>query len=47
MSSCTLRSWLVVAVVLSVCWVRAAQGVEITPDVVYGHKHGMALTFDV
>ncbi len=25
----------------------AAEGVEITPDVVYGHKHGMALTFDV
>ena len=27
--------------------VRAADDVKITPDVVYGHKHGMALTFDV
>ena len=25
----------------------AANGVKITPDVVYGHKDGMALTFDV
>ncbi len=25
----------------------AADGIKITPDVVYGHKHGMALTFDV
>ena len=24
-----------------------ASDVEVTPDVVYGHKHGMALTFDV
>ena len=24
-----------------------AQEVTVTPDVVYGHKHGMALTFDV
>jgi acetyl esterase/lipase len=42
-----LRSCLVAAVVLSAGWVRGAEGVEITPDVVYGHKHGMALTFDV
>ncbi len=35
-------------VVLSaVSIVRAADDVKITPDVVYGHKHGMALTFDV
>jgi len=27
--------------------VGAADGIRITPDVVYGHKHGMALTFDV
>ena len=26
---------------------RAADDVKITPDVVYGHKYGMALTFDV
>ncbi len=26
---------------------HAAEGIRITPDVVYGHKHGMALTFDV
>ena len=25
----------------------AVADVEVTPDVVYGHKHGMALTFDV
>jgi acetyl esterase/lipase len=25
----------------------ALEGIEITPDVVYGHKDGMALTFDV
>ena len=24
-----------------------AQDVTVTPDVVYGHKYGMALTFDV
>jgi acetyl esterase/lipase len=27
--------------------IRAADGFKITPDVVYGHKAGMALTFDV
>ena len=26
---------------------QADEGTEITPDVVYGHKHGMALTMDV
>lgn len=26
---------------------RAADAIEITPDVVYGHKDGMALTYDV
>ena len=25
---------------------RAEDGVEIKPDIVYGHKDGMALTFD-
>lgn len=33
--------------VLSVGLCRAAEEVKITPDVVYGHKHGLALTFDV
>ncbi len=37
--------------VLLVCTVglsaRAADSVDVTPDVVYGHKDGMALTFDV
>lgn len=27
-------------------WAPAAESAKITPDVVYGHKHGMALTFD-
>jgi len=31
----------------AVSLVRAADDVKITPDVVYGHKDGMALTFDV
>ena len=42
------------AVVASVCVLTgtaaASAGgseVEVTPDVVYGHKYGMALTFDV
>ena len=26
---------------------RSADDVKITPDVVYGHKHGLAMTFDV
>jgi acetyl esterase/lipase len=26
---------------------RAADGIDITADVVYGHKHGLAMTFDV
>ena len=30
-----------------VCSLVQAEGVDITPDVVYGHKFGMALTFDV
>ncbi|MFH1267900.1 MAG: alpha/beta hydrolase [Planctomycetota bacterium] len=42
-----VRSWLVVSVVLCAAWARADADVAITPDVVYGHKHGMALTFDV
>jgi len=42
-----IRSLLVVAVLLCVPRVRAVESVDIVPDVVYGHKHGMALTFDV
>ena len=42
------RLGLGLCVVLSVVSiVRAAEDVKITPDVVYGHKDGMALTFDV
>jgi acetyl esterase/lipase len=39
---------LLITIVLS-CAVPAhgVEGIDITPDVVYGHKHGMALTFDV
>ena len=29
------------------CSTATADDVRITPDVVYGHKFGMALTFDV
>jgi len=32
---------------LGVSAVTQSQEVTVTPDVVYGHKHGMALTFDV
>ncbi|MHB0956775.1 MAG: prolyl oligopeptidase family serine peptidase [Pirellulaceae bacterium] len=35
------------ALVATASLARAADDVKITPDVVYGHKHGMALTFDV
>jgi acetyl esterase/lipase len=45
--SCIMRGWLVVAILVSVSWARADEDVAITPDVVYGHKDGMALTFDV
>jgi acetyl esterase/lipase len=42
-----IRALLIVAVILAVAPARAAEDIEITADVVYGHKHGMALTFDV
>jgi len=42
-----IRSLLVIAVSLYVTQAHAAEGVEIVPDIAYGHKHGMALTFDV
>ncbi len=42
-----LRSGLAVALLLSATGAFAVEGVDVSPDVVYGHKHGMALTFDV
>ena len=42
-----LKSFLVVVIALSGTRVFADEGVQITPDVVYGHKYGLALTFDV
>jgi len=43
----TLKSLLIAVVLFCGVPVRGVEGVDITPDVVYGHKHGMALTFDV
>jgi len=42
-----IRSLLIITVALCVVPTFGVEGVEIVPDVVYGHKHGMALTFDV
>jgi len=42
-----LRASLCVFVAMLGTGVRAGEAIEITPDVVYGHKDGMALTFDV
>jgi len=42
-----IRSLLIITVALYAAQAYAVEGVEIVPDVVYGHKHGMALTFDV
>jgi acetyl esterase/lipase len=42
--ACFLGAFLVFASCVSS---QAADAIEITPDVVYGHKDGMALTFDV
>ena len=40
--------WIILlAVATSVPAAPAERGVTITPDVVYGHKYGMALTMDV
>jgi acetyl esterase/lipase len=42
------RLWVATCLALSlVSLVRAADDVKITPDVVYGHKDGLAMTFDV
>lgn len=42
-----IRSLLIITVALCAAEAFGAEGIEIVPDVVYGHKHGMALTFDV
>lgn len=42
-----LGSLLIASVLFSSAWCEADDALEITPDVVYGHKFGMALTFDV
>lgn len=42
-----VRSLIIISLALCVTEAHAIEGVEIIPDVVYGHKHGMALTFDV
>jgi acetyl esterase/lipase len=42
-----IRSLIIISLALCVADAHAIEGVEIIPDVVYGHKHGMALTFDV
>ncbi|MHC4324637.1 MAG: prolyl oligopeptidase family serine peptidase [Planctomycetota bacterium] len=42
-----VRSLLIITVAVCAAPTFGVEGVEIVPDVVYGHKHGMALTFDV
>ena len=43
-----IRALLTVAIVCSPLFLRVADAqVNITPDVVYGHKDGLAMTFDV
>ncbi len=42
-----IRNLLIITVALCAAEAFGVEGVEIVPDVVYGHKHGMALTFDV
>jgi acetyl esterase/lipase len=42
-----IRSLLIITVAACAAPAYGVEGVEIIPDVVYGHKHGMALTFDV
>ena len=44
---CVIRSLLIITVALCAAEAFGVEGVEIVPDVVYGHKHGMALTFDI
>ncbi len=42
-----VRGLLIAVLFVHATSVRASEDVKIVPDVVYGHKHGMALTFDV
>lgn len=42
-----IGSWVAAAALFCGTWAWAAEDNGITADVVYGHKHGMALTFDV
>jgi len=42
-----IRSLLIITLALCAAEAYGVEGIEIVPDVVYGHKHGMALTFDV
>lgn len=43
----TFITALFASILIPVCSSSASEDVKITPDVVYGHKFGMALTFDV
>lgn len=43
----SLRTGFALVLLICAAAVHAENGVKITPDVVYGHKDGMALTFDV
>jgi acetyl esterase/lipase len=47
MKKSVLRGAAVVLLFLASPLLRAADDVQVKPDVVYGHKDGMALTFDV
>ena len=46
-ASCVLTVVLVCVFSGTVAGSARASDIEVTPDVIYGHKHGMALTFDV
>ncbi|MBI1324855.1 prolyl oligopeptidase family serine peptidase [bacterium] len=40
-------TWLVLSITVATPFAAAKAEVKITPDVVYGHKHGLAMTYDV
>ncbi len=42
-----IRSLIIISLALCVTEAHGIEGVEIIPDIVYGHKHGMALTMDI
>ena len=47
-STASMPCWAILFVTCAVVIpLRASEGIQITPDMVYGHKDGMALTFDV